>query len=98
MTTDWEFQVRDLTWSLDDDLPRYRHEQWRRCFEDQLANTPFGLISVDPLFSLPLGENGVKFETWLTRDDIWKRYRTLSQIAVLEGEKLAVGAQHQSMV
>jgi hypothetical protein len=96
LTTEWEFQIRDLTWALDDNLPRYRHEKWRQCFDDQLASTPFSLTSVDPLFSLPLGEDSVDFETWLSRDDIWKRYRTLSQIAVLEGEKLEVGGQHRS--
>lgn len=87
MTTNWEPQIRDLTWTLDDDLPRFRHEQWRRCFDDQLASTPFSVTSADPLFSLPLGEGSVKFETWLSRDSIWKRYKTLSQIAVLGEEK-----------
>jgi hypothetical protein len=96
LTTEWEFQIRDLTWTLDDNLPRYRHEKWRQCFDDQLASIPFSLTSVDPLFSLPLGEDSVDFETWLSRDDIWKRYRTLSQIAALEGEKLEVGGQHRS--
>jgi hypothetical protein len=98
MRTEWEFQIRDLTWTLDDDLPRYRHEKWRQCFDDQLASTPLSLTSVDPLFSMPLGENSVKFETWLRRDDLWKRYRTLSQIAVLEGRKLEVGDQNQSIL
>jgi hypothetical protein len=98
MRTEWEFQIRDLTWTLDDDLPRYRHEKWRHCFDDQLASTPLSLTSVDPLFSMPLGENSVKFETWLRRDDLWKRYRTLSQIAVLEGRKLEVGDQNQSIL
>lgn len=93
MTTEWESKIRDLTWTFDDDAPRFRHEKWRKCFDDQLASTPFGLTAVDPLFSLPLGEASVKFETWLSRDDIWRRYRTLSQIAVLEEEKLEVDGE-----
>ncbi|KAF7504304.1 hypothetical protein GJ744_002493 [Endocarpon pusillum] len=88
MTTSWESQIRDLTWTLDDGLPRFRHEKWRECFDDQLASTSLSLAFADPLFSLPLGEGSVKFETWLNKDDIWKRYKTLSQIAVLGKEKL----------
>jgi hypothetical protein len=90
MASKWESTIRDLTWSFDDDMPRFRHEKWRKCFDDQLASSPPSLTSADPLFSLPLGEGSVKFETWLSRDDVWQRYRTLSQIAVLEGEKLEV--------
>jgi hypothetical protein len=93
MATDWESAVRDLTWTFDDNRPRFRHEKWRKCFDEQLAHSPFSLTSADPIFSLPLGEGSVKFETWLSRDDIWKRYRTLSQIAVLEGETLEVGGK-----
>lgn len=90
MTTKWESTIRDITWSFDDDFSRFRHEKWRKCFDDQLASSPLSLVSADPLFSLPLGEGNVKFESWLSRDDVWERYRTLSQIAVLEGEKLEV--------
>ena len=88
MSTSWEKTVRDLTWTFDDSLPRFRHERWREVFDDQLKSTPFSISAADPLFSLPIGEGSVKFETWLSKDDVWKRYRTLSQIAVLEGEEL----------
>lgn len=37
---------------------------------------------------MPLGEGSVPFEIWLSKEDVWKRYRTISHIAVLEGEKL----------
>ncbi len=90
MTTSWESTIHDLTWTFDDGQPRFRHEKWRKCFDDQLASSPLSLTSTDPLFSLPLGESSVKFETWLSKDDISKRYGTQSQIAVLEGEKLEV--------
>ena len=88
MTTKWESTIRDLTWCFDDDFSRFRHEKWRKCFDEQLATSPLSLTSADPLFSLPLGEENVKFENRLSRDDAWERYRTLSQIAILEGEKL----------
>ena len=40
------------------------------------------------MFSLPLGEDSVPFETWLSKEDVWKRYKTLSQVAILEGQEL----------
>ena len=84
----WETTVRDLTWSFDDSMPRFRHEKWRQVFEDQNQTSLFSLTTSDTLFGLPLGETTVPFETWLAKEDIWKRYRTLSQIAILEGEEL----------
>jgi len=84
----WEARVRDLTWTFDDNKLRYRHEQWRGVFDDQLKSNPLSIHAADPLFSMPLGESSVPFETWLSKEDIWKRYRTISHIAVLEGEEL----------
>ena len=40
-----------------------------------------------PKFSVPIGENSIKFITWLTEDALWSRFNTLSQIAVLKGEE-----------
>jgi hypothetical protein len=40
------------------------------------------------MFSLPLGEDSVPFETWLSKEAMWSRYRTLSQVATLEGDEL----------
>jgi hypothetical protein len=65
---------------------------WKRVFEEQPQSNPIQTI-VDqvtgnmPTFSLPLGEQKVPFSTWLDDDAIWSRFATLSQIAVLEGEK-----------
>jgi hypothetical protein len=94
MTTTWESKIHDLTWTFDDEHPRFRHEKWRKCFDDQLASSPLSLTSADPMFSLPLGEGSVSFETPLNKDEIWQRYRTLSQIAVLGGEKLEAGCSY----
>jgi hypothetical protein len=86
--TGWEAAVRDLTWTFDDNKPRYRHQEWRQVFDDQLESNPPSINAADPLFSMPLGEGSMPFEIWLTKEDVWKRYRTISHIAVLEGEKL----------
>ena len=77
-----------MIWTFDDNSPRFRHEKWRQVFEDQNASNPLTLHLVDPLFGLPLGEDCVEFISWLSKEDIWGRLRTLSQFAVLEGEEL----------
>ena len=89
-TTKWEAKIKDITWSFDDKHPRFRHEQWRKVFDKQLSSTPFTIQMADPLFSLPLGEDSVKFTDWVSKEGIWERYRTISHIAVLEGEQMEV--------
>lgn len=84
----WETSIRDLTWSFEDDVPRFREDRWREVFENQTRTNPITIHFSDPLFSLPLGEAKFPFENWLTKDEIWNRYRTLSQVAVLEGDEL----------
>jgi len=89
LSTDWERTIRTLTWTFDDGKPRFRHhENWRKVFDEQMGTNPLSILTADPLFSLPLGEDKVNFETWLAKEDVWKRYRTISHIAVLEGDEL----------
>jgi len=80
--------MRDVILTFDDETPRFRHEKWRKVFDDQAQSNPLTLHLADPLFGLPLGEASVEFVTWLSKDAIWSRLRTLSQLAVLEGEEL----------
>ncbi|KAL8737353.1 MAG: hypothetical protein Q9181_001770 [Wetmoreana brouardii] len=87
--TTWEATLKEIMWSYDDDHPRFRHEKWRQVFDKQLSSTPFTIQVADPLFSLPLGEDSVEFTCWMRPEAIWDRYRSLSQIAILEGEELA---------
>lgn len=62
-------------------------------FDDQIKSTPLTITAfASPLFSLPLGEEAVKWTVWLSKENIWKRFSTLSQIAVLEGGSLDVSA------
>ena len=88
--THWESKIKDITWSFDDDHPRFRHERWREVFDKQLSTTPLGIQAADPLFSLPIGEDSVEFSIWLSRDAIWERYQTLSQVSNAEAEQRAV--------
>ena len=95
--TQWESKLKDITWSLDDGQPRFRHEKWRQPFEKQLSSTPFTIQAADPLFSLPLGESSEKFMYWLSPEAVWERYHTLSHIAVLQGEVLLV-REHKLLI
>ncbi|KAK4561013.1 hypothetical protein LTR86_004968 [Recurvomyces mirabilis] len=86
--TVWEKKVQDLTWTFQDEEARFRHKKWRKVFEDQSKSTPLSLIiASDQFFALPLGEHTEKFEIWLSKEQIWERYATISHIAVLEGEE-----------
>ena len=93
--TEWEAQLRDITWSFDDDEPRFRHDVWRDVFDEGLKSTPLTIQRANPLFSLPLSEEIFRWTAWLAKDALWERYHTLSQIAVLEGEDLKVGGERR---
>ena len=90
--TSWETALQRHTFSFVDDQPRFRHEQWRKVFEDQVSRSLLNVIVAadDPLFSMPLGVNEEGWTVWLSREKVWERYRTLGQVAILEGEELAV--------
>jgi hypothetical protein len=82
--------LKDIIWSLDDGEPRFRHQKWKDVFEAQQKETPLHALidtvtSRLPQFSLPLGEETVKWAVWLTEEAVWERYSTLSQITVLKG-------------
>ena len=92
-TTEWEGKLHDLTWTFADDAPRYRHEEWRKVFDKQSKSGPLALlVASDQLFSLPLAESEEAFEVRLSKEKLWERYNTLSQIAMLEGEEREVRA------
>lgn len=82
--------MREVTWSVEDEHPRFRHEKWREIFDKQLSTNPLSILAAQPLFSLPIGEESVKWSIWLGRYDIWQRFHTLSQISNLEGQQLEV--------
>lgn len=80
-----------MVWSFDDNQPRFRHQKWRSVFDDQTESNPLSLTtSANPLFALPIGEHVQEWEVWLTKEAVWDRFNTLSQIAILEGEEREV--------
>ncbi|KAM0819353.1 putative Methyltransferase [Seiridium cardinale] len=90
-STKWEQKLNDFVWSLDDGFPRFRHLQWKDVFERQTPGNPLQVVKDTlfdhlPRFSLPLGEDSVKWTVWLSEDALWSRINTLSQVAVLQGQ------------
>jgi hypothetical protein len=82
--------MKDIVMSFDDGEPRFRHQKWKDVFEAQQDITPLQTLAntfthKHSQFSLPLGEETVKWTVWLTEEGVWERYLTLSQIAVLKG-------------
>ncbi|KAB5580778.1 S-adenosyl-L-methionine-dependent methyltransferase [Coniochaeta sp. 2T2.1] len=89
--TSWGKKLNDWIWSISTDgLPRFRDEAWQSVFEKQTKHNPIQILrdslSADfPKFSLPLGEETIKWTVWLSEDALWARINTLSQVAVLQG-------------
>lgn len=96
-STSWEAKLNEWVRSVaTDGVPRFRDEAWQAVFRDQLKSNPLQvlrdtLVNDLPKFSLPLGEGSVKWTVWLSEDALWARINTLSQVAVLEGEKREAG-------
>ncbi|KAI0135124.1 S-adenosyl-L-methionine-dependent methyltransferase [Daldinia grandis] len=91
-TTAWEQKINNFIWSLDDGLPRFRHQKWKEVFDQQLPSNPLQVIKDTftdqlPRFSLPLGEDSIKWTVWLSEEALASRLNTLSQIAVLKDDK-----------
>lgn len=96
-TTSWEAKLNEWIWSIaTDGLPRFRDEAWQNVFADQLKFNPFQILKDSltdglPRFSLPLGEDSVKWTAWLSEDALWARINTLSQVAILKGGRREEG-------
>ena len=91
-TTKWEQKLKEIVAGLEDGHPRFRHLKWREVFERQQDTTPLQALKDTftqnlPRFSLPIGEEDVKWTVYLKDEDVWSRYSTLSQIANQTGSR-----------
>ena len=91
-TTAYEQTLKDLIDTTNDGHHRFRDMQWKEVFEQQQDTSPLQTLKDTfthnfPSFSLPLGEETVKWTHWLSDEKIWDRFSTLSQIANLTEEK-----------
>jgi hypothetical protein len=78
--------------TLKDGQPRFRDMVWKGVFDAQQDTTPLQTIKDQltgnlPKFSLPLGEEDIKWTVWLDDEAIWARFSTLSQVANLDTER-----------
>ena len=93
LTTRWEQKLKDIVTELEDGHPRFRHMEWKNLFDRKLDSTPLQTLKDTfthslPTFSLPLGEETVKWTAvWLEDIAIWARFGTLSQVANLDKGK-----------
>jgi len=70
--TSWESALRDLNWKYTlDDVHRYKNAEWRKVFDE------------DELPFVPLEEMLVREEIWISKQELWNRLNTLSNIASL---------------
>lgn len=75
-TTNWEQQLHELVINaVTDGQPRFRDYVWREVFHQQQG-----------LFTTPIGEDKTEWTIWLDREGVWDRVRTLSHVAMLQGE------------
>ncbi|KAH7417217.1 methyltransferase [Cadophora sp. MPI-SDFR-AT-0126] len=91
-TTPWEQKLKDLIDTTDDGHYRFRDMKWKEVFDQQQDTTPLQTLKDTftdnlPSFSLPLGEESIKWTHWLSDEKIWDRFSTLSQIANLTEER-----------
>ncbi|PHH86284.1 hypothetical protein CDD83_10465 [Cordyceps sp. RAO-2017] len=78
-STQWEGKLKQLVLELaPDGPPRFRDDKWWQVFERQSR-------ADKPLFSTPIGQEKVAFEVWLSKERLWDRIDTLSQVATLQG-------------
>lgn len=82
-TTTWEAQLNDLVCSsCKDAQPRFRNYLWPQVFARQ------GSGEAKALFSVPIETEEASWTVWATLEGLWDRLRTLSHLAILEGEEL----------
>lgn len=91
----WEQKMKDILKSLEDGHPRFRHLKWKDVFDEQQDTSPIQVLKDMvthhmPTFSLPLGEESVFWNVWLSDEAIWSRFSTLSQISNLDEKRKEV--------
>jgi hypothetical protein len=92
LATKWEQNLKDIIFTLEDGHPRFRDMKWKTVFEKQQDTTPLQTLKDTfthnfPTFSLPLGEETVRWTVYMSDEAIWGRYTTLSQVANLDEER-----------
>lgn len=77
-TTKWEQKLKSIIAANEDGHPRFRQMAWKQVFDNQhdttaLQNLKDTFTDHMATFSLPLGEESVKWTVWLTDEAVWSR-------------------------
>ena len=82
--TEWEAELRELNWAFTaDPAPRFKDNQWRQVFlEAGWDRLPF---------QLPIHEKAFRETFWLTKEELWNRLNTLSNIVNQSDRNKIVG-------
>lgn len=75
----WEISLNALCHTLSQADHAFRYLSWKHVFEAPSPNP------VEKLFKLPLDEDKIEWKVWLSPEALWKRYSTLSVVAITEG-------------
>ncbi|KAF8247462.1 S-adenosyl-L-methionine-dependent methyltransferase [Wilcoxina mikolae CBS 423.85] len=75
--TSWEASLRDLNWKCtNDQVPRYKDSKWQAIFGQEEANSLYK----------PLEEKLFRERAWLSKEGLWSRLNTLSNIVNLSAQ------------
>ncbi len=78
LKTQWEAQLRDIIWGLDDGQPRFKSERWQSVFTERDA---------EKLFHLPLGLQTWKADQRMSTSELESRIFTYCMLQNATPEK-----------
>lgn len=78
LRTEWETQLREVIWSLDDGQPRFKSEHWQTAFLDRTSES---------LFQLPLESKTWKMDKWIGATELENRIFTYCMLLNASTEK-----------
>ncbi|KAL9615950.1 MAG: hypothetical protein Q9160_009122 [Pyrenula sp. 1 TL-2023] len=85
--TRWEAEMRNLAMSFRVKQRGFFDARWREIFNNETTKQEDGSFSPQTLFDMPLKEKTIKWSAWLTKQDIWDGFSTLSFITSLDDEE-----------
>ncbi|KAF4633452.1 hypothetical protein G7Y89_g4666 [Cudoniella acicularis] len=94
--TVWEDKLKEIIRSRD----IYTVPPIEKLWQDLCDSIPEALASEDKatkaLFSAPISSRTLRWTIWMSKGAIWNRYKTLSQIAVLDIDEQELSPQNSS--
>ena len=85
-TTIWEDKLKEIIRLNDVEDARAGHKKWQDLFERPSKAPGYPKGAAQSLFSVPVENSMILWTVWMSKNDIWNRYKTLSQIASLDAK------------